>query len=65
MMTRREAQERANQHNARIVWLRDWQEYRVTLNEWNHIDREAKAYYTDDLEDAVLTAGAMRKEAPK
>lgn len=36
-------------------------EWRVTLMEWR--SDEAKAYYTDDLEDALLTGMAMRNKA--
>lgn len=61
MLTQREARQRAEVHNARIVYNRDYNEYRVTLNEWRGADAENKAYYTDCIEDAVITAGAMRK----
>lgn len=63
MFTRREANERAAVNNGRIVFLREYGEYRVTLNEWSGKDVEKKAYYTDDLEDAVLTLGRMRVSA--
>lgn len=63
MMNRREANQRCEVNAARLTWLNDSQEYRVTLNEWRGKEVEAKAYYTDDLEDAVLTAAAMRKSA--
>lgn len=37
-------------------------EYRVTLLEYHGTNRgEDIAYYTDDLEDAVLTGAAMRR----
>lgn len=39
----------------------DGNERVVYLNEWTKAEREAKGYFTDDLEDAVLTAGAMRR----
>ena len=65
MMTVREAMQRVAQNNARIQRSAggDW---RVTLNEWYMFaEAEAgrKACYTDDLEDAVLTASAMRRRA--
>lgn len=65
-MTKAEANQRAAVYNATIRWDRDYRQYRVALDEWYLLPRylfEAQAYYTDDLEDAVLTAGAMRKEA--
>lgn len=62
-MTRREAMQRAEVHNARIVWNREWQEYTVSLNEWSRKERERMQAHTDDLEDAVHTAGRMRREA--
>lgn len=63
MMTVREAMQRVAQNNARIQRFNG--EWRVTLREWPDYARktEDKAYYTDDLEDAVLTASAMRREA--
>lgn len=38
-------------------------EYRVSFPELTGQRNEATAYYTDDIEDAVLTAGAMRRRA--
>ena len=65
MMTVREAMQRNTLNNVRLQ-RRDG-EYRVTLSEWPDYLRttEDKAYYTDDLEDAVLTGGAMRQRAAK
>ena len=61
MLTATEARQRCNINGVR---LERWQrEYRVTLNEWRGDDAKRKAYYTDDLEDAVLTGAAMRREA--
>jgi hypothetical protein len=67
MMTLREARQRASINGARITFNRDIGEYRVTLNEWPIYasSTEDKAYYTDDIDDAVLTSGAMRREAAK
>lgn len=67
MMTLTEARQRAEIHKARIEFDRDYKEYRVTLYEWPEFrgTTEDKAYYTDDLEDAVCTAGAMRRDAQK
>lgn len=62
-MTQREARQRAEVNNARIHFNRDWGEYIVVLNEWSAAECDRMSYHTDDLEDAVLTAGAMRKQA--
>lgn len=56
MVTVREAHQRMNV-NRMSLRNRDG-EYRVNFIE---ADNEATAYYTDCLEDAVLTAGNMRK----
>jgi hypothetical protein len=40
-------------------------EFRVSLNEWTPSELNRKAYFTDCLDDAVITAGAMRREADK
>lgn len=62
MMTQAEARQRANHYNASIV-RKPCGEYRVTLREWPIWAKstEDKAYYTDDLEDAVHTAASMRR----
>lgn len=65
MLTMREARQRAEQYDAQIRFLRDTNEYRVTLNEWRGREVERKAYYTDCLTDAVLTCGSMRREQGK
>lgn len=67
MLTMREAKQRMSQHNARLQYDKYTREYRVTLNEWPmyRVSTEERAYYTDDIEDAVLTAGAMRREAAR
>lgn len=63
MLTKREAQERNRINNVRMQWSAEWQEYRVTLMEWPCNDKrtEKRAYYTNDLEDAVLTGAEMRR----
>jgi hypothetical protein len=63
MMTIREAKQRASLVDACIT--KKDSEYRVTLREWPSWARstEDKACYTDDLEDAVFTAQAMRRKA--
>lgn len=61
MMTQREARLRCEVNNMHIRFDRG--EARVSFPELanNSVRSEATAYYTDDLEDAVLTAGAMRR----
>lgn len=63
MMNMREASQR-NQLNFVRMERREG-EYRVTLQEWPNYLRttEDKAYYTDDIEDAVLTGAAMRRQS--
>lgn len=56
MMTQQEARQRLNL-NGMTLHKRDG-EYRVNFIE---NAREATAYYTDDLEDAVLTGAVMRR----
>lgn len=60
MMTHREARQRNELNCVRMV--HDGSNYVVTLQEWsvNHCQRFG--YYTDDLEDAVLTGSAMRRQ---
>lgn len=62
MLTVKEGYQRCSVNRVRLQF-RDG-EYRVTLNEWpvNAPATEACAYYTDDLEDAVLTGAQMRKD---
>jgi hypothetical protein len=55
MLSNREAYQRAEQCGIRLTWLRDMQEYRVTLQRWTRKQAEALAYFTDDIEDALLT----------
>lgn len=62
MMTVREAMQRMNIHRAHMRRTGEGTEVRVTLNEWCGREAERKAYYTDDLEDAVITAGVLRAE---
>ncbi len=68
-MTKQQARQAANEHRFNMAWRRDvgeFGEYRVTLKEWPAFARstEDKAYYTDDIEDAVLTGIRMRREEP-
>jgi hypothetical protein len=65
MLTLREARQRLSLINARIQFNKDYGEYRVTLQEWpvGSERTEERAYYTNDLEDALFTAQSMRKEA--
>ena len=63
MLTLREARQRLSLINARIQFDKDYGEYRVTLQEWpvGAERTEERAYYTNDLEDALFTAQAMRR----
>jgi hypothetical protein len=65
MLTLREVRQRLSLINARIQFDKEYGEYRITLQEWPVCSRrtEDKAYYTNDLEDALFTALDMRKEA--
>lgn len=60
MLTKHEAYQRCHINNVRLE--RRFDQWRVTLNEWPNGLRstEDKAYYTDDLDDAVLTGAEMR-----
>ena len=58
MITVQEARQRMNVNRMSMRFDRDSREWRVNFIE---CDREATAYYTDCLTDAVLTAGNMRK----
>jgi hypothetical protein len=67
-MSKQQARQAANEHRFNLSWRgygRDG-EYRVTLKEWPVFARstEDKAYYTDDIEDAVLTGIRMRRDEP-
>jgi hypothetical protein len=60
-LTLSSAQAQAREYDARITSKRD--EYRVTLAE--EARNEARAYYTNDLDDALATARAKRDEATR
>lgn len=60
MLTVAEAMQRAR-HNGVNIRRSGNLEWRVTLEEWTRNVCETSAYYTDDLEDAVLTGAAMRE----
>lgn len=59
MMTQYEARQRCAANNMAIRFTRTG-EARISFPELTGVRNEATAYYTDDLEDAALTAGAMR-----
>lgn len=61
MLTKHEAYQRCQINRVRLE--KRFDEWRVTLVEWVNRLRstEDKAYYTDDLEDAVLTGASMRR----
>jgi hypothetical protein len=63
MLTLREARQRLSLINARIQFDKERGEYRVTLQEWPLCANrtEDRAYYTNDLEDALFTAQSMRR----
>ena len=65
MLTLRKVRRRLSFINARIEFIRDTGEYRITLQEWPQFreSTEERAYYTNDLEDALFTAQSMRMEA--
>ncbi|QWY83397.1 hypothetical protein [Rhizobium phage RHph_X3_9] len=65
MITLREAKQRAEVYNGRIVRCQATGDLICTLNEWRGKDRETFAYYTNCIEDAVLTIGAMRRHAQR
>jgi hypothetical protein len=62
MMTLTEARQRLSLLGMRLT-RRD-REFRVAFAELPYSKAEASAYYTDDLEDAVLTGGKMRHTPP-
>ncbi len=63
MLTQHEAYQRCSINRVRME--KEGREFRITLNEWppRSKETERKAYYTDDLEDAVLTGAQMRRKA--
>jgi hypothetical protein len=58
MMTLTEARQRLSLSGMRLT-RRD-REYRVAFAELSYTKAEPSAYYTDDLEDAVITGARMR-----
>lgn len=62
MLTKAEAYQRCSINQVRLE--RRQCEWRITLLDWPNGLRstEDKAYYTDDLEDAVLTGAMMRRK---
>jgi hypothetical protein len=60
MMTVKEAKQRMQVNRAAMKRTGHGLEVKVWLNEWTKQQIEDRAYFTDDLEDAVLTAGRMR-----
>ena len=63
MMTMREARQRLSLHTMQLSVVQDScpKEYRVSFADVSYKTAEASAYYTDDLEDAVLTGASMRR----
>jgi hypothetical protein len=62
MMTQTEARQRLNVHRMTLRRTAAG-DYRVAFADRS--DNEASAYYTDDLDDAVLTGALMRNPRPK
>lgn len=46
----------------KCTWNAEWDEFRVTLDGLSAGREEAMAYYTNDFDDALLTARVMSKE---
>ncbi|WP_439357868.1 hypothetical protein [Bradyrhizobium sp. DASA03007] len=63
MMTLTEARQRLTLSGMRIGRTQAG-DYRVAFAELSYRDAEPSAYYTDDLEDAVITGSRMRHTAP-
>lgn len=61
MLTLREAKQRAEMANMAIRRVGITPDFRVTYNEDSGKDIDANSYVTDDIEDAYLTALAMRR----
>lgn len=59
MITEREARQRCAVN--RIHFSKYDGEYRITPAEYRGKQAESAAYYSDDLDDIVLTAAAMRR----
>ena len=63
MITMREARQRLALSMMQLSVVQDScpKEYRVSFAEVSRSAAEKSAYYTDDLEDAVLTGATMRR----
>lgn len=61
MINFREARQRLSMYNMHIGREGAGTDYRVSFAELSRDKAEASAYYTDDLEDAVITGAAMRR----
>ena len=61
MINFREAKQRLSMYNMHIGREGAGTDYRVSFGELSRSESEKSAYYTDDLEDAVLTGAQMRK----
>lgn len=63
MMTMREARQRLSLNDMQLSTVTGScpKEYRVAFAEVGWQQSEKSAYYTDDLEDAVLTGADMRR----
>lgn len=63
MMTLTEARQRLTMSGMRIA-KQQTGEFRVAYAELPYREAEPSAYYTDDLEDAVITGARMRSTMP-
>lgn len=63
MVTHREARQRLALHHMSFRRT-DAGDFRVAYAELPYSKAEASAYYTDDLEDAVITGAKMRHTMP-
>lgn len=62
-MSMRSAMQIKADYRFRLNRVRATGEYRVTLEEWTRDEAERGEYFTDDLEDAVMTGMQMRRHS--
>ena len=65
MLTMREARQRNTLNRVCMERVDGGCEFMVTLIEWTAAQISRAAYFTDDLEDAVLTGAMMRRNTAK
>lgn len=59
MLRMAEAVQRASVNGCYLKRVGGTDEYRVGKHSWSRKEREDKEYFTNDLEDAVLTSARM------